>query len=319
MTFGEAHDLMDLLLDKADQPYFTVEEKDKFLNVAYFDWFDKALDRYDTDPEIAKCLGKLVTRSEGRFESYAQIYIHTSRNGAQSVPFRSPSGDTISGTNDLTDHGVPIGSLRSISAFPFARLLHLQVLYVDQNYGTLGEEWQNVELVKSNEHGLYYSDTSSDPFNKADDNNIKCYMRGAMLEVFPRRLENGLALQGWSTMGIDGWENAGRWRARYITYPMASNVAAGDSDITNSIVSSTNPSEWGTRDVQMGSYTYPQRRNIATEDLEYSNSPVGANNWGWPMHICNEIVQNAVRLMTSNIEGANYQTQAIEAEQSKSI
>jgi hypothetical protein len=37
------------------------------------------------------------------------------------------------------------------------------------------------------------------------------------------------------------------------------------------------------------------------------------------MHICNEIVQNAVRLMTSNIEGANYQTQAIEAEQSKSI
>lgn len=316
MTFGEAHDLMDLLLDKADQPYFTVEEKDKFLNLAYFDWFDKALDRYDSDPEIAKCLGKLVTRSDGRFESYSQLYIHTARYGAQSVPYRTPSGDTISGTNDLTDHGVPIGSLRSIGAFPFARLLHLQVLYVNDEDGTLGEKWRNVELAKSNEHGLYYEDTSSDPFNKADDNNIKCYMRGAMLEVFPRRLQNGFALDGWNTMGTFGWEHAGRWRARYITYPMASNVAAGDSDHANI---PTDPALWGTRDLQMGSYTYAQQRNITTEDLVYSNSPVGAQNWGWPMHICNEIVQNAVRLMTSNIEGANYQSQAIEAEQSRSV
>jgi hypothetical protein len=322
MTFGEAHDLMDLLLDKADQPYFTVEEKDKFLNLAYFDWFDKALDRYDTDPEIAKCLGKLVTRQEGRFELYAQLFIHTSRNGAQSVPYRTPSSDTTTGANEFTDHGVPINSVKSIGRYPFARLLHFQVLYVDENDGTTGgEEWKNVELVKSNEHGLYYSDTSSDPFNKADDNNVKCYMRGQFLEVFPRRLENGLALQGWNqpTPSTTDWGTAGRWRARYITYPMASNVAAGDSDIISGIVSSNNPSEWGTRDVQMGSYTYQQRRNTTTEDLEYSNDAVGANTWGWPMHICNEIVQNAVRLMTSNIEGANYQTQAIEAEQSKSI
>ncbi len=315
MTFGEAHDLMDLLLDKADQPYFTVEEKDKFLNLAYFDWFDKALDRYDSDPEIAKCIGKLVVRMEGRFEEYSQIYIHTARYGAQSVPYRVPSNDGAS-TPDLTDHGVPIGSYRSIGAYPFARLLHLQVRYVNDADGTLAKEWQNVELAKSNEHGLYYSDTSSDPFNKADDNNIKCYMRGPFIEVFPRRLQNGLALDGWGTMGTEGWENSGRWRARYITYPMASNVAAGDSDHANI---SNVPSEWGTRDLQMGSYTYAQGRDDTTGDLVYSNSPVGAKNWGWPMHICNEIVQNAVRLMTSNIEGANYQSQAIEAEQSRSV
>lgn len=317
MTFGEAHDLMDLLLDKADQPYFTVEEKDKFLNVAYFDWFDKALDRYDTDPEIAKCLGKLVTRESGRFESYAQLAIHTARYGAQSVPYRTPSNNSSSAP-DLTDHGVPINSIRSIGRFPFARLLHFQVLYINENVGTTAKEWKNVELVKSNEHGLYYSDTSSDPFNKADDDNVKCYMRGAYLEVFPRRLENGLALQGWhrEIPSTTDWGTAGRWRARYITYPMASNVAAGDSDHANI---PTDPSQWGTRDVQMGSFSYFQQRDTTTGDLEYNNSPVGANNWGWPMHICNEIVQNAVRLMTSNIEGANYQTQAIEAEQSKSI
>tara|TARA_R100001591_G_scaffold115056_1_gene130134 strand:+ start:1012 stop:1977 length:966 start_codon:yes stop_codon:yes gene_type:complete len=321
MTFGEAHDLMDLLLDKADQPYFTVEEKDKFLNLAYFDWFDKALDRYDADPEIAKCLGKLVTREAGRFEIYSQIFIHTSRNGAQSVPFRSPSHNGT-GEADLTDHGTPINSLRSIGRYPFARLLHLQVLYVNEEDGTEDTDWKNVELVKSNEHGLFYNDTSSDPFNKADDDNVKCYMRGAYLEVFPRRLKNGLVLQGWSSMGTDGtsnWTNAGRWRARYISYPIASNVAAGDAAMTSGILDSNDPASWGTRDVQMGSYTYSQQRNSTTGDLEYNDGPVGSNGWGWPMHICNEIVQNAVRLMTSNIEGANYQSQAIEAEQSRSV
>ena len=319
MTFGEAHDLMDLLLDKADQPYFTVEEKDKFLNLAYFDWFDKALDRYDTDPQIAKCLGKLVDRREGRFEANARIYMHTSRYGAQSAPFRTPST-----TTDLADHGVPVDSLKSISRYPFARLLHVQVLYVNKDTGTVGDHWKEVTLAKSNEFGLYYSDTSSDPFNKADKDNVKGYMQGAYLQVFPTNNGEGLALTGWSSMGADGWTNAGRWRARVITYPMASNVAAGDADITSSIVSSNNPSEWGTRDVQMGSFSYYQKRDddstsTTYNGLLYDNGPVGAKNWGWPMHICNEIVQNAVRLMTSNIEGANYQSQAIEAEQSRSV
>ena len=313
MTFGEAHELMDLLLDKADQPYFTTEEKDKFLNLAYFDWFDKALDRYDTDPEIAKCLGKLVASFQGRMEYKGRIIMHTSRQGAQSVPYRGPSDQT-----ELTDHGVPLNSIRSISRYPFARLLHLQVKYVDPANSNITSDWKEAHLSKSNEHGLYYSDTNSDPFNKADDKNIKCYMEGAYLQVFPIKLDNGLELSGWRDYGTEGFSIAGRWRARCITYPMASNVAAGDSDITSSIVSSTDASTWGTKDIQMGSYTYSQQRNSAG-NIEYSNSSAGANNWGWPMHICNEIVQSAVRLMTVNIESDNYQNQFIEAQQSKSI
>ena len=313
MTFGEAHELMDLLLDKADQPYFTTEEKDKFLNLAYFDWFDRALDRYDTDPEIAKCLGKLVATLGGRMEFGSRIVMHTSRNGAQSVPFRTPSGPT-----ELADHGVPINHPRSISRYPFARLLHLQVKYVDPNDSSITSDWKEAHLTKSNEHGLSYSDTNSDPFNKADDKNIKCYMEGSHLHVFPTRLDNGLELSGWRDHGTTGFSIAGRWRARCITYPMASNVAAGDSDITASLVSSTDASTWGTRDIQMGSYTYFQQTSSAG-NLQYNNNPVGAENWGWPMHICNEIVQNAVRLMTVNIESDNYQNQFIETQQSKSI
>lgn len=340
MTFGEAHDLMDLLLDKADQPYFTVEEKDKFLNLAYFDWFDKALDRYDSDPEIATCLAKLIHTTEGRFEDNSRISFHTRLGGAQSVPYRQPSTPP-----EEAAYGVPINSLRSISRFPFARLLHLQVNYVNQetgdedrvfvpkyegnNYMSLPElAWREANLVKSNEHGLLppkegvMSDTNSDPFNKANDNNVKCYMQATSFQVFPTVLENGKSLSGWRNTKSDGafvgWENAGRWRARYISYPIASAVANGDAEFEsgNQVGS---PDTWGTRNVQMGSYTYFQQVDIGSFALEYTNSPVASLNWGWPMHICNEIVQNAVRLMTSNIEGANYQTQAIEAEQSKSV
>ena len=314
MTFGEAHELMDLLLDKADQPYFTTEEKDKFLNLAYFDWFDRALDRYDTDPEIAKCLGKLVDSREGRFEYHGRISIHTSRQGAQSVPYRTPSGVT-----EDTNYGVPKNSLKSIGRYPFARLLHVQVKYVDTQDGTMRSEWKEANLVKSNEFGLYINDLNSDPFNKPDDKNIKCYMSGSSLKVFPTTLENGYALSGWIDNGTSGWDLAANWRARMVTYPMASNVAAGDAVITNNIVDAPgDASSWGTKNVQMGSYTYYQQRN-PVGDLEYNNNPVGANTWGWPMHICNEIVQNAVRLMTVNIESDNYTNQFIEAQQSKSI
>ena len=40
MTFGQAHAEMDILLDKADQPYFTTQEKDKFLNLAISDFIN---------------------------------------------------------------------------------------------------------------------------------------------------------------------------------------------------------------------------------------------------------------------------------------
>ena len=313
MTFGEAHELMDLLLDKADQPYFTTEEKDKFLNIAYFDWFDKALDRYDTDPEIAKCLGKLVQTFSGKMEYASSIVMHTSRQGAQSVPFRLPSGPT-----DLADHGVPINSLRSISRYPVARLLHLQVKYINTETGE-STHYKEANMVKSNEHGCYDNDTNSDPFNKADDKNIKCYMEGSYLRVFPTELDNGFRLNGWRDFGTDGFSVAGIWKARCITYPMASNVAAGNHDIVNSIVNAPGDARsWGTVNLQMGALTYSQQVD-SSGDLQYNNNPVAASTWGWPIHICNEIVQSAVRLMTVNIESDNYQNQFIETQQSKSI
>ncbi len=50
MTFQEAHDLIDLLLDKADQAYFTTVEKDKFLTMAIMEWYEKVVSDYGNNP-----------------------------------------------------------------------------------------------------------------------------------------------------------------------------------------------------------------------------------------------------------------------------
>ena len=57
MTFGQAHAEMDILLDKADQPYFTAYEKDKFLNAALMEWFEEQASIYDASGDNANMLG----------------------------------------------------------------------------------------------------------------------------------------------------------------------------------------------------------------------------------------------------------------------
>ena len=60
MTLNEAYDYIDVLLDKADQPYFIQEEKDKFLNLAISDFvnmhYQKMLIDEDSRRAIAGCI-----------------------------------------------------------------------------------------------------------------------------------------------------------------------------------------------------------------------------------------------------------------------
>lgn len=308
MTFAEAHEHMDLLLDKADQPYFVSEEKDKFLNIALYDWFEKAMDQYDANPEISAVIGKLVREETTEFEYTNLMYFHNASYGAQTVPYRGPVN--LAGS---TTYGVPVNTDRSLSRFPIARLIHLQVRYVDVdgNYGNFVE----ASKAKSNEVGTLSNDVNRDPFNKADDNNVKYYLQGPFFKVLPVELADGKTLLGWRSSDADYPANIGQCKLRAITFPLACNVTNGDMDFTDI---PTDPASWGTANCQIGSLTFQQNKDTTTGLITYSNSPVGAKAWGWPIHICHEIVQNAVRLMTSNIESDNYQNQFIEAQQSKS-
>ena len=56
MTIQEAYDYIDMLLDKADQPYFTTEEKNRFLNLAISDFINAHYPRMGADEDSKRAL-----------------------------------------------------------------------------------------------------------------------------------------------------------------------------------------------------------------------------------------------------------------------
>ena len=60
MILTEAYDYMDLLLDKADQPYFTTDEKDKFLNLAISDFINFHYQQMTADEDSRRALSGCI-------------------------------------------------------------------------------------------------------------------------------------------------------------------------------------------------------------------------------------------------------------------
>ena len=56
MTLEEAYNYIDMLLDKADQPYFTTEEKNRFLNMAISDFISAHYQRLGADEDSRMAL-----------------------------------------------------------------------------------------------------------------------------------------------------------------------------------------------------------------------------------------------------------------------
>lgn len=315
MTFQEAHDLMDLLLDKADQPYFTTEEKDKFLNIALFSWLKKAANKYGADPEIDTALGRLVRTESIYFWNSGRI-----RSSNVAVGPHQRSSDTFY-TTEGAFHGQRIGT-----AFPIFRPLDIQVQYYNLDTGSF-EAPVIVQAAKSNEITTqHFSDgehvisglesRSKDPFNKETYKYPKWYYEAFNIAILP--ISDGpRKLIGWSdddstATGSDELGNTSKAEIRYIMYPLASNVAGGDMDESISVSSDS----WGTSDIHLGSASLLKTWNAADGVIEHVQQ---RTREGFPHEICNEIIQNAIRLMGSNIESPAYQTQAIESEQGRSI
>jgi|TARA_R100000482_G_C5124619_1_gene147911 hypothetical protein len=59
MTTTEAFEYLDLLLDKADQPYFIDSEKEKFINLAITEFINKYYDKIDSNSESRTALNGL--------------------------------------------------------------------------------------------------------------------------------------------------------------------------------------------------------------------------------------------------------------------
>jgi hypothetical protein len=60
MTIVEMHELCDLLIDKANAPWFNTEEKDKFINLAQIEFLDNSYRLFEYNEEVREKLLPLV-------------------------------------------------------------------------------------------------------------------------------------------------------------------------------------------------------------------------------------------------------------------
>src|SRR5210317_1243620 len=73
MTIQEMHDLADLLIDKANAPWFTTDEKDKFITLAQIEFLDSSYRFFEYNEEIREKLLPLVRSNNFGAASTASI------------------------------------------------------------------------------------------------------------------------------------------------------------------------------------------------------------------------------------------------------
>ena len=60
MNLAEAHDYMDMLLDKAEQPYFTAIEKDKYLDLAISEFVNNNYQKMGADEDARRAIANCI-------------------------------------------------------------------------------------------------------------------------------------------------------------------------------------------------------------------------------------------------------------------
>ena len=283
MTFSEAHRQMDLLLDKADQPYFITSEKDKFLNMALMEWFEEQAALYDASGDNANMFGTYVVKRFGRFGSYNPGsalaldtgIIHTKTRidqDATSGQFTQPYSEKF----NFNDGGL---------LYPLYKLLHLEVrrgVSEDEKYRTCKR--LNVD------EGTYDDGRFQDPFNKPELDFPKYFFKEGDIKVLPDNISS-----------IPSEPGIMQFRITYVTYPIPCNVEGGNigipspSHIISDFVNGTADVELGARCLGVGpgqwnAFNWSKEQGIAVDEQH-------------------KIIKRAVRMMTANIESASYPIQ----------
>lgn len=183
MLLDEAHDYIDLLLDKADQPYFTTEEKNRFLNIAISDFINFHYQKMSSDEDSKKAISGCARWMSWNLTP-TEIIDGTNIFNNQYPAFSEKYDETWVGTSTI------LGPWR----FGFQYQLPPQHLYVlnmavvtynkdeiiDPSTGLPYPGKTEADVVfnptisiKSKSVRDYYEDSySEDPFNKNDINNL---------------------------------------------------------------------------------------------------------------------------------------------------
>ena len=189
MNLAEAHDYIDLLLDKADQPYFTDEEKTKFLNLAISDFINFHYQKMLIDEDSRRALAPFVDWKEFSLtasEIFNGTYIYANRYPGLSEKF-TQSDVSNSGAASLLSRGY--FRFGNQYVFPTNHLytLAVQIRVLNNAKDLLQSDGTpypgvtvndisanisdsiNVKNVSVRDH--YENANSKDPFNKTADGN----------------------------------------------------------------------------------------------------------------------------------------------------
>ena len=192
MNLSEAYDLMDLLLDKADQPYFTTLEKDKFLDLAISDFINMHYQKMTVDEDSRRALSGCIDYISFKLEDSEII-------AGEIFDDKYPAGWSIV-------HGDKLGHWQNENQYVSPRR-HLYTLSIAVNYFNKDEiidpttslpyaskteddivRSERISLKNKSTRDFYEDHYSADPFNKSTQENPKwSYIENRM--VFTDRLK----------------------------------------------------------------------------------------------------------------------------------
>lgn len=148
MNLQEAYDMIDLLLDKADQPYFTDDEKNKFLDQAIMAFINHHYEFYDQEQ---------ISRDALMF------FVHTEQVGS----------------SDDTDEETVWSSFGMDLHKDYIHLIHFRTFLLDDDGVPYARN--NHKIIGTKD--FWDHEHTSDPFKKPSDINPYCYVRHGMNNV----------------------------------------------------------------------------------------------------------------------------------------
>ncbi len=156
MNLAEAYDMMDLLLDESNAPYFTNEEKDKFLNLAISDFINGHYQKMTADEDSRRALSGCIDWNE--FSISKAVIIAGTAIYSNSYPALSEVYDETT-VSDIPASGIfNATNVKGYFAYGNQYVLPKQHLYVL----SIGLGFYNKEEVINPSTGEVYSGVTED-------------------------------------------------------------------------------------------------------------------------------------------------------------
>jgi hypothetical protein len=135
MDIIEMHEFCDLLIDKANAPWFTPEEKDKFINLAQIEFLDSSYRFFEVNEEVREKLLPLV-RSTFIAGPALQFNLSAINDFRYILGVRGNFPDGCGGVNTCSISPVQIDDEVDSQKDPFNKADDFFPQYVQENDGT---------------------------------------------------------------------------------------------------------------------------------------------------------------------------------------